>query len=44
MNGWPFVIGAYAVTLIGSVGIAWSSWRAMRRAERDVESLGRGRQ
>ncbi|MHA6720232.1 hypothetical protein ACX40Y_12380 [Sphingomonas sp. RS6] len=43
MNGWPFVIGAYAATLIGTAGIALASWRAMRRAEQGVETLGQRR-
>ncbi len=33
MNGWPFVIAAYAVTLIASTVIAVWSWLAMRAAE-----------
>ncbi len=41
MNHWSFVIGAYAVTLLGTVGVALWSWTAMRRAERDAESIGR---
>jgi hypothetical protein len=40
MNPWPFVIGAYALTLIGTLGVTLWSWAAMRRAERDAESLG----
>ena len=34
MNGWSFVIAAYAVTLVASAGIALSSWLAMREAEK----------
>ncbi len=34
MNPWPFVIAAYAITLIGSAGLALASWLAMRAAER----------
>lgn len=33
MNHWLFVAGAYAFALIGTVGLAWMSWSAMRRAE-----------
>jgi heme exporter protein CcmD len=41
MNHWPFIIGAYALTLLGTVGlIAWS-WAAMRRAEREADALTR---
>ena len=34
MNPWPFVIGAYGVTLLGASGVALWSWLAMRAAER----------
>ena len=34
MNPWPFVVGAYAVTLGGAAVLALASWWAMRRAER----------
>jgi heme exporter protein D len=34
MNPWPFVIAAYAVTLVGTVVLIVASWIAMRRAER----------
>lgn len=34
MNHWAFVLSAYGVTLLGAAGLAWASWRAMRRAER----------
>ena len=37
MNHWPFVLAAYAVTLIATAGLALWSWAAMRRAEADVE-------
>ena len=36
MNGWSFVIAAYAVTLIASATIAITSWLAMRAAERKL--------
>ena len=34
MSAWMFVIAAYAVTLVASIGIAVSSWLAMRAAEK----------
>ena len=34
MNGWPFVIAAYGLTLLASVGIALASYLAMRAAEK----------
>ncbi len=39
MNHLPFVIAAYALTLLGSAGLVLASFAAMRRAERDAESL-----
>ncbi|AMK23627.1 hypothetical protein VVT58_04420 [Sphingobium sp. SJ10-10] len=33
MNQWAFVIGAYALTLLGTGLISLLSWRAMRGAE-----------
>jgi hypothetical protein len=39
MNPWPFVIGAYALTLIGTGGLTLWSWAAMRRAEAEAERL-----
>jgi hypothetical protein len=38
MNPWPFVIAAYAVTIVGAAALALLSWRAMRRAEAAVEA------
>ena len=44
MNPWPFVIAAYALTLIGTAALALSSWAAMRRAEAQAAKLGRERE
>jgi hypothetical protein len=33
MNHWPFIIAAYAITIIGTGGITIWSFVAMRRAE-----------
>ena len=41
MSHWPFIIGAYAVTLLGTAGLALWSWAAMRRSEADAEALRR---
>ncbi|MBA3676401.1 MAG: heme exporter protein CcmD [Sphingosinicella sp.] len=41
MNPWPFIIGAYAVTILGVVGLSLWSWITMRRAEADAENLRR---
>jgi hypothetical protein len=35
VNPWPFVAAAYGVTLVATAALAWASWAAMRRAERD---------
>ena len=34
MNGWPFVIAAYVLTLFAAAGLALISWLAMRAAEK----------
>ena len=40
MNPWPFVIGAYAIAILGTLGLTLWSWAAMRRAEAEAEALG----
>jgi hypothetical protein len=39
MNPWPFILGAYAVGGIGTLGLALWSYVAMRRAEADADAL-----
>jgi Heme exporter protein D (CcmD) len=39
MNAWPFITGAYAITLGGALGITLWSLIAMRRAEAAVAAL-----
>ncbi|QAY79127.1 heme exporter protein CcmD [Sphingosinicella sp. BN140058] len=39
MSHWTFILAAYALTAIGTIGLVWSSWAAMRRAERQVDAL-----
>ena len=39
MSHWPFILAAYAVTAGGTIGLAWASFAAMRRAEADAEAL-----
>jgi len=41
MNPWPFVIAAYGITLFATATLAVMSFRAMRRAEADVEATRR---
>ena len=43
MSHWPFILGAYAVALLGTFGLAGWSFAAMRRAERAADSLKDGR-
>jgi hypothetical protein len=43
MNHWAFVTAAYAVTLLGTGGLALLSFLAMRRAEAAADSLRRDR-
>lgn len=39
MSHWPFIAGAYAIALIGTLGLTGWSLVAMRRAERAVDAL-----
>ena len=39
MSHWPFIVGAYVVALVGTLGLAGWSFAAMRRAERAVDAL-----
>jgi hypothetical protein len=39
MSHWPFIAGAYAVALLGTIGLTGWSFAAMRRAERSVAAL-----
>ncbi len=41
MNHWAFVGAAYAIVALASAGVAWLSWRAMRRAEAAADALRR---
>jgi Zn-dependent protease with chaperone function len=44
MNPWPFVVAAYAVALLFTAAVTLWSLAAMRRAEREADRLGRGRE
>ena len=37
MNSLPFIIGAYATTLVGMIAMGVLSFRAMRDAERKAD-------
>ena len=41
MNPWPFVIAAYALTLLATAGLLVWAAAGMRRAERAADSLKR---
>jgi hypothetical protein len=41
VNHWAFITAAYAVTLLGTGGLALWAWRSMRRAEAAADSLRR---
>ncbi|WP_395001289.1 heme exporter protein CcmD [Sphingomonas sp.] len=41
MNPWPFVVAAYAVTLLATAGLLIWAASSMRRAERSVDTLKR---
>ena len=41
MNHLPFIIGAYAATLIGTILLGTWSYLQMRKAEREAEELRR---
>ena len=43
MNHWPFIVGAYALTGLGTLALLVASYAAMRRAEREAEKLGHDR-
>lgn len=42
MNQWTFVVTAYAVTLLGTALVSITSWRSMRAAEAQADSLTAG--
>lgn len=39
MNPWPFIWGAYALTVAAMVALTLRSWAAMRRAEAEAAAL-----
>jgi len=43
MNQWPFIIAAYALAALGTLGLSLGSWRAMRAAEARAAALGNPR-
>ncbi len=43
MSHWPFILGAYAVTILGTAGVTLWSWAAMRRAEAEADAVRQSR-
>ena len=39
MNPWPFVVAAYAVTIVAVAGLIWWAFTSMRRAEAAADKL-----
>ena len=39
MNQWPFILGAYALTIVPTLALVAASYRAMRRAEAEADAL-----
>ncbi|MFM9853914.1 MAG: heme exporter protein CcmD [Sphingomonadaceae bacterium] len=39
MNHWSYVIAAYLVTSVGTIGVVVASLVSMRRAEKKVDDL-----
>ncbi|ANI76577.1 MULTISPECIES: hypothetical protein [Sphingobium] len=39
MNQWAFVIGAYALTFLGTAALCLFCWRSMRSAEMAAQKL-----
>lgn len=39
MNHWPFIVAAYAVTVLGTLGTTGWAYLAMRRAEMRASAL-----
>jgi hypothetical protein len=39
MSHWAFVAAAYAVALLGTIGLVAASYAGMRRAEAEAEAL-----
>jgi len=39
MNAWPFIVAAYAISLVATLALVGASWAAMRRAEGEAARL-----
>lgn len=41
VDAWPYIIAAYAITILGTLAVTFWSWRAMKKAERDADAVSR---
>ena len=41
VDAWPFIVAAYAITILGTLAVTFWSWRAMKKAERDADAVSR---
>jgi hypothetical protein len=41
VDPWPFIVAAYALTVLGTAGTTLWSYLAMRRAEADADALSK---
>jgi hypothetical protein len=41
MNHWPFIIAAYSITALGTIGVSLWAYLAMRKAEAAAAEVGR---
>jgi hypothetical protein len=41
VDPWPFILAAYALTVLGTAGMTLWSLVSMRRAEADAEAVGK---
>jgi ABC-type transport system involved in cytochrome c biogenesis permease subunit len=39
IDPWPFIVAAYALTIMATLAVTLWSWRAMRKAEHEAEAL-----
>jgi len=39
VNHWPFILGAYGLTILGTLGVTLWSWSTMRRAETEADAM-----
>jgi Heme exporter protein D (CcmD) len=43
VNHWPFIVAAYAITLLGTAALSIMSWRAARTAEAQADVMNKER-